>query len=197
MVTSIVGARRLTACGSTGRIAKSTSATVITHAATEGINAGDAAINIESTGGWYVVRGFTIRGDGSMERAGIRVAASDHVQLLDNTVDGAVSGLFVSFAENLIEALNIVASIFYPALLGVFLVAFFLKKIGGSAVFWAALSSQALVIALFFLGKKYPAHEIGYLWLNPIGCIVCVVFSVTFQALIGKRTSSAESAPTA
>ncbi len=93
--------------------------------------------------------------------------------------------LFVSFAENLIEALNIVASIFYPALLGVFVVAFFLKKVGGSAVFWAAVASQVLVLALFFAGKFYPAHEIGYLWLNPIGCAACVAFSLMFQAIIG------------
>jgi Na+/proline symporter len=97
--------------------------------------------------------------------------------------------LFVSFAENLIEALNIVASIFYPALLGVFVVAFFLKKVGGSAVFWAAVASQVLVIALFFVGKIYPAHEIGYLWLNPIGCTACVLFSLAFQAVIGLKSS--------
>jgi Na+/proline symporter len=97
--------------------------------------------------------------------------------------------LFVSFAENLIEGLNIVASIFYPALLGVFVAAFFLKKVGGSAVFWAAVASQILVLALFFLGKMYPAHEIGYLWLNPIGCGACVVFSLVFQAVPGMNNS--------
>ncbi len=99
--------------------------------------------------------------------------------------------LFVSFAENLIEALNIVASIFYPALLGVFVVAFFLKKVGGSAVFSAALASQTLVLVLFFTGKIYPTHEIGYLWLNPIGCAACVVFSLIFQAFIGNSGDSA------
>jgi uncharacterized sodium:solute symporter family permease YidK len=90
--------------------------------------------------------------------------------------------LFVSFAENLIEALNIVASIFYPALLGVFVVAFFFKKVGGSAVFWAALAAQGVVLGLFFAGKVWPAREIGYLWLNPIGVAACVGFSVMFQA---------------
>jgi len=98
--------------------------------------------------------------------------------------------LFVSFAENLIEGLNIVASIFYPALLGVFVVAFFLKHVGGSAVFWAAVASQVLVLVLFFMGKMYPSHEIGYLWLNPIGCAACVVFSLAFQALIGRNGSA-------
>jgi Na+/proline symporter len=98
--------------------------------------------------------------------------------------------LYVSSAENLIEGLNIVASIFYPALLGVFVVAFFLKHVGGSAVFLAALSAQILILALFFLGKAYPNHGIGYLWLNPIGVAACVVFSVVFQMIFGNRTKT-------
>jgi Na+/proline symporter len=98
--------------------------------------------------------------------------------------------LFVSSAENLIEGLNIVASIFYPALLGVFVVAFFLKRVGGSAVFLAALAAQILVLALFFLGKAYPSHEIGYLWLNPIGVAACVAFSVVFQMIFGDKAKT-------
>jgi hypothetical protein len=95
--------------------------------------------------------------------------------------------LYVSSAENLIEGLNIVASIFYPALLGVFVVAFFLKRVGGTAVFLAALVAQMLVLALFFLGKAYPSHEIGYLWLNPIGVAACVFFSLAFQIIFGDK----------
>ncbi len=98
--------------------------------------------------------------------------------------------LFVSFAENLIEALNIVASIFYPALLGVFVVAFFLKHVRGTAVFWAAIAAQLVVIGIYALGKLYPEHEIGYLWLNPIGCAMCIVFSVVLQALLGQKSTS-------
>jgi Na+(H+)/acetate symporter ActP len=85
--------------------------------------------------------------------------------------------LFVSFKEDLIESLNIVASIFYPALLGVFVVAFFVKWVKGSAAFWGALGAQAVVIALYFHGK------IAYLWLNPIGCATCVIFAVVLQAI--------------
>jgi Na+/proline symporter len=96
--------------------------------------------------------------------------------------------LFVSFAENLIEALNTVASIFYPALLGVFVVAFFVKRVGGSAVFYGAIAAQALVVLIYALGKMFPAHEIGYLWLNPIGCAACVVFSMAIQAVLGRPT---------
>ena len=98
--------------------------------------------------------------------------------------------LYVSSAENLIEGLNIVASIFYPALLGVFVVAFFLKRVGGSAVFLAALAAQILVLALFLFGKIYPAHEIGYLWLNPIGVAACVVFSVVLQLIFGDKAKT-------
>lgn len=98
--------------------------------------------------------------------------------------------LFVSFAENLIEALNIVASIFYPTLLGIFIVAFFVKKVGGTAVFWAAISSQVVVLAIFFAGKAWPAHEIGYLWLNPIGCAACVLFSLLFQACLPANSTN-------
>ena len=93
--------------------------------------------------------------------------------------------LFAGFAENLIEAINILGSIFYGVLLGLFLVAFFFKRVGGSAVFWAAIAAQGIVLAIFFLGKAYPTHEIGYLWLNPIGCAACVVVSLLLQALIG------------
>ena len=95
--------------------------------------------------------------------------------------------LFVSFAENLIEALNIVASIFYPSLLGVFIVAFFIKRVRGTAVFWAAIATQLFIIGLFFFGKKYPQHEIGYLWFNLIGCVACVLISVILQAVLGGR----------
>jgi len=92
--------------------------------------------------------------------------------------------LFVSFAENLIEALNIVASIFYPALLGVFVVAFFLKKVGGTAVFWAAAAAQVVVVVLFFLSRAHPEWGLAYLWLNPIGVVACVLFSLLLQAVL-------------
>lgn len=95
--------------------------------------------------------------------------------------------LFVSFAENLIEALNIVASIFYPALLGVFVVAFFVKYVKGTAAFGGMILAQALVLGIYFYGKAVPAREIGYLWLNPIGVAAVVVFSVVLQAMVGSR----------
>jgi SSS family solute:Na+ symporter len=89
--------------------------------------------------------------------------------------------LFAGFAENLIEAINILGSIFYGVLLGLFLVAFFLRRVGGSAVFVAALTAQALVIVMYF------SLNIGYLWYNLIGCAACIAFSVALQALLPPR----------
>jgi solute:Na+ symporter, SSS family len=89
--------------------------------------------------------------------------------------------LFAGFAENLIEAINILGSIFYGVLLGLFLVAFFLRRVGGSAVFFAAIAAQALVIAMYF------TLNIGYLWYNFIGCAACVVLSLALQAVLPRR----------
>jgi Na+/proline symporter len=96
--------------------------------------------------------------------------------------------LFASFAENLIEALNIIASIFYGVLLGIFLVAFFVKRVSGTAVFYSALAAQALVIAM------YLKLSIGYLWYNLIGCAACIVFSMLWQAALNSRTTGGERA---
>ena len=92
--------------------------------------------------------------------------------------------LFAGFAENLIEAINILGSIFYGVVLGLFLVAFFLKKVGGTAVFWAAVAAQTLIFALFFLRHRYPVLDFSYLWYNLIGCAACMLFSVILQALL-------------
>jgi Na+/proline symporter len=102
---------------------------------------------------------------------------------------GAVAvgfALFASLAENLIQAVNIVASIFYGVVLGLFLIAFFLRWVQGTAVFWAAIAAQLLVFALF------ATLDISYLWYNLIGCAACVGFSLALQAVLGRGPSSAE-----
>jgi SSS family solute:Na+ symporter len=94
--------------------------------------------------------------------------------------------LFAGFAENLIEAINILGSIFYGVLLGLFLVAFFLRRVGGSAVFFAAVTAQALVIAMYF------SLDIGYLWYNLIGSAACIALSVALQAVLPPRAATDE-----
>jgi Na+/proline symporter len=79
--------------------------------------------------------------------------------------------LISSRLENLIQAVNILGSIFYGPMLGVFLVGFFFKRVQGTAVFWATLIAQAAVIAVF------AASDIGFLWYNVIGCGAVVVLA--------------------
>ena len=72
---------------------------IVTHCATTGTNADAAAFNVESTGTW-VIEGFTINSDGSMQKSGIRVATANYCQILDNTVNRAFTGIFVSGATS-------------------------------------------------------------------------------------------------
>ncbi len=97
--------------------------------------------------------------------------------------------LFANLAENLIQAVNILGSVFYGVVLGIFLVAFFLKRIGGTAVFWAALVSQALVFGLYF------TLHISYLWYNVIGCAACMASALILQSAIGFKRTGKEPAP--
>jgi len=92
--------------------------------------------------------------------------------------------LFAGFAENLIEAINIIGSIFYGVVLGIFLVAFFLKQVHGTAVFWAAVVAQTLIFALYLLRHRFPVLDISYLWYNLIGCAVCVALSLMLQFML-------------
>jgi SSS family transporter len=86
--------------------------------------------------------------------------------------------LYARLAENLIQAVNILGSIFYGVMLGLFVVAFFIRSVGGTAVFWAALAAQTLIFILFY------KLTIAYLWFPLIGCLACVVFSLALQTLL-------------
>ncbi|HSH38640.1 MAG TPA: sodium:solute symporter [Chthoniobacterales bacterium] len=86
--------------------------------------------------------------------------------------------LFANLVENLIEAVNILGSIFYGTILGLFLAAFFLPFLRGSAVFTAALISQTLVLVLF------KTTNIGYLWYNVIGCAAVCLVAVILQRTV-------------
>ncbi len=86
--------------------------------------------------------------------------------------------LFANLVENLIEAGNILGSLFYGSILGLFLVAFFLPRVRGSAVFSAGLVAQTLVLIL------YATTSIGYLWYNVIGCATVAGVSGVLQSTI-------------
>ncbi len=93
--------------------------------------------------------------------------------------------LIAMFAENignsLIEAVNILGSLFYGVILGIFLVAFWLKRIRGNAVFAAALVSEILVFLIYY------ADIISFLWLNVIGALLVIVLSGLMEWLLPQK----------
>lgn len=95
--------------------------------------------------------------------------------------------MFVSnWGNSLIEVVNILGSLFYGTILGIFLVAFYAKKVKGHAVFAAALIAEALVILLFFL-NEYKIISLGFLWLNAVGALAVWALAIALQKLIGKK----------
>lgn len=84
-----------------------------------------------------------------------------------------------SLFENLIQAVNILGSLFYGTILGIFLVAFFLKQVQGTAVFMAAIIAQAAIFILHFSGL-----EVAFLWYNLIAPAITVVLALIMQPLV-------------
>ena len=79
--------------------------------------------------------------------------------------------------ENLIQLVNIIGSIFYGNVLGIFLLAFFIKFVRSRAVFLAAIVTQVMIIGLWFW------DVIPYLWLNLIGCVLVILIAMLIQSL--------------
>lgn len=88
-----------------------------------------------------------------------------------------------NIGNSLIEAVNILGSLFYGTILGIFLVAFYLKRAGGNAVFIAALITELIIILLFILSENN-VISLGFLWLNAIGAVLVVLFAAIIQAFI-------------
>jgi len=88
---------------------------------------------------------------------------------------------FANLAENLIQLVNIIGSIFYGNVLGIFLLAFFFKHIKGNAVFTAALITQVIVVVGWWF------DWMPYLWLNLFGCVVVIFIANLLQPLLPKK----------
>ena len=87
--------------------------------------------------------------------------------------------------DNLIQLVNIIGSIFYGNVLGIFLLAFFFKYVKGNAVFFAAILTQVLICITYYnLIHIYPSgqEKLGYLWLNFIGSALVILMALTFEA---------------
>jgi Na+/proline symporter len=89
--------------------------------------------------------------------------------------------LFASKLGNLLEAVNILGSLFYGTILGVFLVAFYVKSVGGKAVFYAALLTE------FFVFIAYKFDWMAYLWLNLFGCVLVIGFGLILERVLKKE----------
>ena len=86
-----------------------------------------------------------------------------------------IFALTASLAENLIQLVNIIGSIFYGTILGIFLVGFFFKKIQAKSIFNSALTTQLIIFIIFYLDL------VGYLWLNFIGSFLTVLLAYILQ----------------
>lgn len=92
--------------------------------------------------------------------------------------------LFAHMVENLIEAVNILGSLFYGTILGIFIVGLFTKKIGPQAVFISGLAAQSLVLFLYFTQRE----EIAYLWYNVIACSLIILLSFILDNVFRKQS---------
>jgi Na+/proline symporter len=97
------------------------------------------------------------------------------------------SAIAISFAlvagmvENLIQAVNVLGSLFYGTILGIFLVGFYLPYVKGKAVLYGAIIAEAVVIYCFIC-----VPEIGYLWYNLIGCFIVAIVGLLVQSIFSK-----------
>ncbi|AWG22227.1 sodium:solute symporter [Flavobacterium faecale] len=106
---------------------------------------------------------------------------------------GVIAILFAcvgTLFENLIQLVNIIGSIFYGTVLGIFLVGFYFKFVKSKAIFYSAVTSQlAIFVIYYFTNIIYPSGKetLGYLWLNFIGAMLTVVLSMLLQLLFRKK----------
>ena len=100
--------------------------------------------------------------------------------------------LICSLFDNLIEAVNIIGSLIYGTILGIFLTAFLFKRVRGNAVFTAAIISEMVVLYIDFSVRynwNVPTIHIGYLWYNVIGCILVMLLSFLFSLFQSQKIS--------
>ena len=111
---------------------------------------------------------------------------------------GVIAILFACIGtlfENLIQLVNIIGSIFYGTVLGIFLVGFYIKKVQSQAVFYSAVISQITIFIIYYFAIFiYPSggEKLGYLWLNFIGALLTIVLSIVIQMLVPKKEIAIE-----
>ena len=97
---------------------------------------------------------------------------------------GLIAILFASFGnlfENLIQLVNIIGSLFYGTILGIFLIAIFIKQIKGKAVFWSSIFSEGIILILFI------NDAVSFLWLNLIGTLLTISIGLILQKILNDK----------
>lgn len=92
--------------------------------------------------------------------------------------------------QSLIEAVNVLGSLFYGVILGIFLIAFYVKRVGGTATFWSAVIVEAFIVILFFKDQfSFFSFlpDVSFLWLNAIGAIGVVAIGLLLESIVGKK----------
>ena len=122
---------------------------------------------------------------------------TDRAELNASKVSTVLWGLFCIFVAqyasqlgNMIEVVNVLGSLFYGIILGVFLVAFYFKNIGGTATFWAAIISQSIILGIGIPQLILKKEWIAYLWFNPIGCFFVIGIAWVLQSFTFKTQNS-------
>lgn len=111
---------------------------------------------------------------------------------------GIVAILFASIGtlfENLIQLVNIVGSIFYGTVLGIFMVGFYVKRVQAKAIFYSAAISQITIFIIYYYAIfifESGEEKLGYLWLNFIGALLTIVLSVLIQASLFRKKNQEE-----
>jgi len=121
-------------------------------------------------------------------------AGEGHYVLVSRLATVLWGAFAITFAEqagrlgSLVEAVNILGSLFYGTILGIFLAGFYVRRVSGTAVFAAAIAAEALVIGCFlFTG-------VSFLWYNVVGCFAVIVLALLFEPWVGARAPHHETA---
>ena len=95
-----------------------------------------------------------------------------------------IMALYAGKMGNLLEAVNQLGSYIYGTILGVFVVAFYVKRVSGSAVFLAAILSEIIICIMGYYGW------VAYLWLNPIGCMLVILFGLLITPMVREKVKT-------
>ena len=124
----------------------------------------------------------------------IKKKENDHHYLMSSKyftlLWGQLAILFATTAslfENLIQAVNLLGSLFYGTILGIFVVAFYFKNVKSNAIFYCSIAAEIIVVSIHFLNHYQLAPywlQMGYLWYNVVGCLLVILFATLVQKII-------------